>query len=50
MLKDEIEKKINRKWSNIKQRAIERIRTKFDIKIKWNQIMRDEIEKKKQLK
>jgi len=42
MLKDEI-KKIKKKPITIK-----RIRIKFDIKIQLNQIMKDEIELKKQ--
>jgi hypothetical protein len=43
---DEIKNKIQiRKWLK-KQKAIKKMKTKFDIKIKWNQMMRDEIEEK----
>jgi len=33
-----------------KKNRIKIIRTKFDIKLTWNQILRDEIEKKNQLR
>jgi len=48
MLRDEIEQ-INQFKKDPKQ-AIKRMRTKFDIKIKWNKNTRDEIEKKIQLR
>jgi hypothetical protein len=44
-LKDKIKK--NR--FKTKETTIKRIKTRFDIKIIWNQILRDEIENKTQL-
>jgi len=48
MLKDEIWEKIfqYKKFVKVKQIAFKRIKTKFDIKIKWNKISRIKIEKK----
>jgi hypothetical protein len=46
MLKDEIKKNI--KIKKKRPITIKRMRIKFDIKIQLNQIMRDEIELKKQ--
>jgi len=42
----EKEKKAKRKWSKTKQITIKINETKFDIKINWNQMVMDEIEKK----
>jgi hypothetical protein len=44
-----IRKKIKKKKTN-KQSTIKRMRTEFNIKIKWNQIMRGKIEEKNQSK
>jgi len=44
-----IRKKIKKKITN-KQSTIKRMRTEFNIKIKWNQIMRGKIEEKNQSK
>jgi hypothetical protein len=35
----------NKKWWKIKKLAIKKIKKKFDIKVKRNHILRDEIEK-----
>jgi hypothetical protein len=46
ILKNEIKKKIqSKKFIKVKQIAIKKIRTKSDIKIKWNKMLRDEIKK-----
>jgi hypothetical protein len=51
MLREEIKNKIQlRKWSKTKQMTIKRIIIKFDIKIKWNKMTRNEIEKQNQFK
>jgi hypothetical protein len=50
MLRDETEKKMNQFFFQTKQIAIKRKRTKFDIKINQNQMLRDEIKNKIQLK
>lgn len=44
MLRDE--KKNQLEKGNKKQTSIKKNKTEFDIKIKWNQIMSDEIEEK----
>jgi hypothetical protein len=44
-----IRKKDKKKKTN-KQSTIKRMRTEFNIKIKWNQIMRGKIEEKNQSK
>jgi hypothetical protein len=46
MLKVQIKKYLNlKKIIKVKQIVIKRISTKFNIKIKWNQMLSDEIEK-----
>jgi len=47
-LRDEIEKQIQLKriLNKTKQIAMKRMITKFDMKMKWNQMSRDEIEEK----
>jgi len=47
MFRDAIEKKLIKKM--IQKIAIKRIRTKFDIKIKWNKCLEIEFKKKKQI-
>jgi len=49
IIKDQIEEKNNKKESTIKQIVIKRKMIKFDIKINWNKMLRDEIENKIQL-
>ena len=49
IIKDQIEKKNNKKESTIKQIVIKRKMIKFDRKINWNKMLRDEIENKIQL-
>jgi len=49
IIKDQIEEKNNKKESTIKQIVIKRKMIKFDIKIDWNKMLRDEIENKIQL-
>jgi hypothetical protein len=49
MLRDKIDKKNSIK-KRIKKTIIKRMRTKFNIEIKWNKKIRDEIEEKNQLK
>jgi len=49
MFRDEIDKKIQLK-KELKKTTIKRMRTKFDIEIKWNKKIRDKIEEKNQLK
>jgi hypothetical protein len=44
-----LKKKYNKKSSKTKEITIKRIGIKFDIKVIWNQMLRDEIEKKIQL-
>ena len=44
---DEIEtESFNKKWCKTKQISIKKIKIKFDMKIRWNQMLRDVIEKK----
>ena len=47
-MRDEIEKQIQLKriLNKTKQIAMKRMITKFDMKMKWNQMSRDEIEEK----
>jgi len=48
---DEIEtESFNKKWCKTKQISIKKIKIKFDMKIRWNQMLRDVIEKKNQLR
>jgi hypothetical protein len=44
-----LKKKCNKKSSKTKEITIKRIGIKFDIKVIWNQMLRDEIERKIQL-
>jgi hypothetical protein len=44
-----LKRKYNKKRSKTKEIAIKRMETKFHIKIIWNQMLRDENEKKIQL-
>jgi len=50
MLRDEIENKIQIRKMIKRKTTIKIIKTKFDIKNKWNQMMRDEFEVKNQSK
>jgi len=43
---DEIDKKINLKMMQNKTNNNQKNKNEFDIKIKWNQMLNDEIEKK----
>jgi len=40
-----LKKNQSKKFIKVKQIAIKKIRTKSDIKIKWNKMLRDEIKK-----
>ena len=48
MLNDEIKKK-SKKFVKVKQTTIKKLRKTFDIKIKWNKMLRDETKKQIQL-
>ena len=45
-----LKKKYNKKSSKTKEITIKKIGIKFDIKVIWNQMLRDEIEKKNSIR